>query len=87
MSVHSEERGPTTADAVAGFLAAAAIAAGLLSIVWRPSRIGPVALVIALVAVGMSGRNERLGAAAVAVVAVGWVLGMIFAVLTDNPVY
>jgi hypothetical protein len=87
MSVHSEERAPTTADAVAGFLAATAIAAGLFSIVWRPSRIGPVALVIALVAVGMSGRNERLGAAAVAVVAVGWVLGMIFAVLTDSPVY
>jgi asparagine N-glycosylation enzyme membrane subunit Stt3 len=86
VSVHSEERG-TTADNVAGFLAAAAIAAGLFSIVWRPSRIGPVALVIALVAVAMSGRNERLGAIAVATVAVGWVLGMIFAVITENPVY
>jgi asparagine N-glycosylation enzyme membrane subunit Stt3 len=86
VSVHSEERG-TTADNVAGFLAAAAIAAGLFSIVWRPSRIGPVALVIALVAVAMSGRHERLGAIAVATVAVGWVLGMIFAVITENPVY
>lgn len=86
MSVHPEDRG-TTADAVAGFLAAAAIAAGLFSVVWRPSRIGPVALVIALVAVAMSGRNQRLGAWAVGIVAAGWVLGMIIAVITENPVY
>jgi hypothetical protein len=86
VSVHSED-GATTADSVAGFLAAAAIAAGLFSIVWRPSRIGPVALVVALVAVAMSARHERLGAVAVGTVAVGWVLGMIVAVLTDNPVY
>jgi hypothetical protein len=86
MSVHSEDQ-PTTADTVAGFLAATAIAAGLLSIVWRPSRIGPAALVVALVAVAMSGRNQRLGAWAVGIVAAGWVLGMIIAVITESPVY
>ena len=53
----------------------------------EPSRIGPVALVIALIAVAMSGRNERLGAWAVGIVAAGWVLGMIIAVITENPVY
>jgi hypothetical protein len=86
LSVHLEDRA-STADNVAGFLAAAAIAAGLFSIVWRPSRIGPVALVIALVAVAMSARHQRLGAWAVGIVAAGWVLGMIIAVITENPVY
>jgi hypothetical protein len=86
MSYQPEERA-TTADTVAGFLAAAAIAAGLFSIFWRPSRIGPVALVIALIAVAMSARNQRLGAWAVGIVAAGWVLGMIFAVIAEKPVY
>jgi hypothetical protein len=87
MSVGPVDDRRTQADAVAGFLAAAAIAAGLLSIVYKPARIGPVALVIALIAVGIGGRNERLATWAVATVTVGWVLGMIVAVVTENPVY
>lgn len=87
MSVGPSEDRYTQTDAVVGFLAAAALAAGLLSIVYKPARIGPVALVIALIAVGIGGRNERLATAAVATVSVGWVLGMIIAVITENPVY
>jgi hypothetical protein len=87
MSVGPAEERYSQADAVAGFLAAAALAAGLLSIVYKPARIGPVALVIALIAVGIGGRHARLATWAVAVVSVGWVLGMIFAVITENPVY
>jgi hypothetical protein len=75
------------ADGIAGFLAAAALAAGLISIVHTPARIGPVALVVALIAVGIGGRHERLATWAVATVTVGWVLGMIIAVITENPVY
>ncbi len=86
MSVRSEERS-SSADAVAGFLAAAALVAGLFSIVYRPARIGPAALIVALIAVGIGGRNEKLSAWAVATVTVGWVLGMIVAVLTENPIY
>jgi hypothetical protein len=86
MSVRSEDR-YSSADAVAGFLATAALVAGLFSIVYRPARIGPVALVVALIAVGIGGRNERLSAWAVATVTVGWVIGMIVAVLTENPIY
>ena len=74
-------------EVVAGFLATAALFAGLLSIVYRPVRIGPFALVLALVAVGIGGRYERLATLAVATVTVGWVLGMTFAVLTDSPIY
>jgi hypothetical protein len=75
------------ADTVAGFLATAALFAGLLSIVYRPARIGPVALVVALIAVAMGGRHERLAAWAVATVTVGWILGMIVAVLTEKPLW
>ena len=82
----AEDRNPQT-DAIAGFLAAAALVAGLFSIVYKPVRIAPVALVIALIAVGIGGRNERLATWAVATVTVGWVLGMIVAVITENPVY
>jgi hypothetical protein len=46
-----------------------------------------VALVVALIAVGIGGRHERLATWAVATVSVGWVLGMIIAVITENPVY
>jgi hypothetical protein len=87
MSIGPSEDRYTQADAIAGFLAAAALAAGLVSIVYKPARIGPVALVVALIAVGIGGRNERLATWAVATVSVGWVLGMIVAVITENPVY
>jgi hypothetical protein len=80
-----DRQGPT--DTVAGFLATIALFAGLLSIVYRPVRIGPFALVVALIAVAMGGRHERLAAWAVAAVTVGWVLGMTVSVLTDNPLY
>jgi hypothetical protein len=75
------------ADTVAGFLATAALFAGLLSIVYRPARIGPVALVIALIAVAMGGRHERLAAWAVGVVTAGWILGMTVCVITEKPIW
>jgi hypothetical protein len=87
MSVGPAEDRYGQADLVAGLLAASALAAGLLSIAYKPARIGPVALVVALIAVGIGGKNERLATLAVATVSVGWVLGMIIAVITENPVY
>jgi hypothetical protein len=86
VSVRSEER-QGSADAVAGFLATIALVAGLFSIVYRPARIGPAALVVALIAVAIGGRNERLATWAVAIVSAGWVLGMIVCVLTEKPIY
>jgi hypothetical protein len=86
VSVRSEER-PGSTDTIAGFLAAIALVAGLFSIVYRPARIGPAALVVGLIAVAMGGKHERLATWAVAAVTVGWVVGMIVAVLTENPVY
>ena len=78
-------RGPRRsrpAETVAGFIAAAALAVGVIAIVYRPVRLSPPALLVALIAVGIGGRFSRLAAAAVAVITVGWVLGMIYG---DRP--
>jgi hypothetical protein len=76
-----------SAEVVAGYLAAAAITAGLIAVVYRPVRIGPAAMIVALVAVTIGGRHQRLAAAAVAVTVLGWVAGMAIAIGTNNPLY
>jgi hypothetical protein len=75
------------ADAVAGFLAAAAIFVSLTGIAYRPVRLIPVAILLALVAAGIGGRNARLAAAAVATGAASFAVGMAIAVLTGHPLY
>jgi hypothetical protein len=80
-----ERRRP--AESVAGVIAAASLFVGVIAIFYRPVRLSPVALVVALIAVGIGGRHARLAAAAVAVISVGWVLGMIYCVLEDEPLW
>jgi hypothetical protein len=74
-------------EVVAGFLSALAIFAGSLAVVYKPVRIAPVALVIALIAAGIGGRHQRLAALATAVVTVGWIAGMIVCVITERPLF
>jgi hypothetical protein len=80
-------RAESTADTVAGFLAAAALFAGLLSIVWYPGRVGPAAMLVALIASSISGPQRRLAAGALAFATVCWVVGMILAILTERPIF
>jgi hypothetical protein len=75
------------AEAVAGIIAAVALFMGVIAIFYRPVRLSPVALVVALIAAGIGGRHARLAAAAVAVISAGWVLGMIYSVLEDKPLW
>jgi hypothetical protein len=75
------------ADAVAGLLAAAAMFTSLIAVAYRPVRVAPFAVLIALIAVGMSKRHERLGQLALAVSSASFVAGMILAVLTENPLF
>lgn len=84
-ALDSERERFSTVDAVAGLMAAAAIALSAVALVERPARLAPVAIVVALVAARMSTRFERLAFAAAVAGMVGWVLGMTFAVITDNP--
>jgi hypothetical protein len=75
------------ADAVAGFLAAAAIFISLMGLAYRPVRLVPVAILLGLVATGIGGRNARLAQLAVAVGAACFAVGMALAVLTGHPLY
>ena len=77
----------STADTVAGFLATLSIFASAIGLVWRPMRLVPVAVLIALIAARMSARNERVAFIAVIVGVVCWTLGMAIAVVTENPLY
>jgi hypothetical protein len=47
----------------------------------------PFALLLALLAAAIGGRHRRLAAFAVILGAVCFVVGMVLAVLTDNPLY
>ena len=72
---------------VAGFLAVISIAASIGAIFWDPFRLSPFAVILALIATGMSPKNARLPLAAVAIAAVCFVAGMTVAVTTNNPLY
>jgi hypothetical protein len=72
---------------VAGYLAAAALFGGLVSLFYYPGRIGPASIVISLIAVGMGTSIRRFAGLAFAVAAVGWLFGTIIAVLLDRPLF
>ena len=74
-------------DGIAGFLASVALFASLIGLAYRPVRIIPFALLLALIATGMGGRHQRLATAALGVGAACFVVGMALAVITNNPVF
>ena len=74
-------------DGIAGFLASVALFASLIGLAYRPVRIIPFALLLALIATGMGGRHQRLATAALGVGAVCFMVGMELAVITNNPVF
>ena len=80
-------QGPSVTDVIAGFLAAAAIFAGIAALVYYPGRIGLAGIVIALVGVGMGRGVERLTAIGMACAAGGFFFGMVIAVLFERPIF
>jgi len=72
---------------IAGYLAAAALFAGLVALFYYPGRIGPAAIVISLIAAGMGSSIKRFAGIAFAVAAFGWLFGTIIAVLTNRPLF
>jgi hypothetical protein len=53
----------------------------------RPVRVGVAAVVLALIAAGIGGRHRKLAAAATAIAGLGWLLGMVVAVITERPLF
>jgi hypothetical protein len=88
VSETAAEQGATRpAETVAGFIAAAALVVGVIAIYYEPVKLAVPALIVALIAVTIGGRFQRLAAASVAVITIGWVLGMIYAVIQGNPLW
>jgi hypothetical protein len=78
---------PTTAETIAGFLAAFSIFASCFAVAYRPGRVIPFALLLALLAAAVGGRASRLAAWAIAIGGLCFVVGMAVAVITDNPIF
>jgi hypothetical protein len=90
VSAQPEELAATGRQAwqiVAGYLAAAAIFGGIVALFYYPGRIGPAAIVVALVAAGIGSSLRRFTAIAVAVASLGWFFGMIIAIFLDRPLF
>jgi hypothetical protein len=68
-------------------IAAAAMFIGFLELVYRPFRLAPAALLIALVAAAMSREQQRLVGLAVGVILVCFVVGAAIAVWLTHPLY
>jgi hypothetical protein len=75
------------ADAIAGLLSALAIVCSSLGLVYRPVRLIPFAILIALIAAGMSGRNSRLAAIALGYSGACFVAGTFLAIITNHPIF
>jgi Domain of unknown function (DUF4383) len=74
-------------ETLAGFLAAAAIFVSLTGLAYRPLRLVPFAILLALIAVAIGGRSIRLATAATIVGALCFVVGMALAVVTSHPLW
>lgn len=89
----------TTADVIAGFLAAAAIFVAILAamdirltingvaLAFRPVRVGVATEVAALLAAAMGSGRSRLPAYAVGICTACWFIGMVVAVVTHRPLF
>jgi hypothetical protein len=58
-----------------------------VAIVYYPGRVGPGAILVALLAAAMGGFQSRLAAIAVAVATGGWFLGMVLAIVLERPIF
>jgi hypothetical protein len=90
VSFEEMQRSPDALPAsnyIAGFLAAAAIFAGIVGIVYYPGRVAAGAILVALVAAAMGGFQSRLASFAVAIATACWLAGMIISVIFERPVF
>lgn len=75
------------AEAVAGLCATLAIFLGALDLFYRPFRLTPVAVVLAILATAMSRDQPRLVPIAWVTIAIGFVAGATIQLLTHHPLY
>jgi len=74
-------------ETIAGLFAAAALFAGLIALAYHPLPLSVAAVLLALVASGMSTRHRLLCGLAVAVSGLCFVGGMVIAVATNHSLW
>jgi hypothetical protein len=74
-------------EAIGGLLASLSIFASLIGVAYRPGRLIPAALLLALLAAALGGRHARLASFAILTGSLCFVVGMAIAVITSNPLY
>ena len=74
-------------EAIAGFLAVCAIFLGALELFYRPFRLAPAALILALIATIMSRTQQRLVMLAFATIGICFVAGTALQVVTHHPLF
>jgi hypothetical protein len=85
---HEVARREPASHIVAGFMAAASIFASVIAIAFYPGRIGPGAILIALIACAMAGpAQRRLTAGALVIATVCWFAGMVVSVILERPIF
>ena len=80
-------RAARPAETAAGFLAVLSIVASAVAVAYRPVRVIPFAILLALIATGMAPRGSRLPLIAVLIGGVCFIAGMTVAAVTKNPVF
>jgi len=74
-------------EAVAGLLATIAIFLGGLELLYRPFRLAPAALILALIATVMSREQPKLIPVAYATIGICFIVGATLQILTHHPLY
>jgi hypothetical protein len=75
------------ADSIAGLLAALALFTSFIGLAYRPVRLIPFAILLALIATAMGGRHARLAAAALFIAGLCFIVGLALAVITSHPIF
>jgi hypothetical protein len=76
-----------SSEVVAGYLAALSIFGSVIGLAWHPLRLVAPTIILALVAAGMGGRENRLARYAVFIAALGFFFGMAIAVAGSRPLW
>ena len=84
---HELESPQLTRDTVAGYLAAFVHFAAPVALVYYPGRVGTAAILVALIAAGLTSRTNRLVWSAVVAATVWWFAGMTLAVVLERPIF
>lgn len=86
MTSSSRDRTPPS-EAVAGLLATIAIFLGGLELFYRPFRLAPAALILAIIATAMSREQPRVIPVAYAMIGICFIVGATLQILTHHPLY